>query len=543
VPRQIIAVKVSVPFLKQEKVMKNPLARMTFGGAVVAAFVSGLVFASGLDLTKFGYAQGSSTTTTRATSSAIAPIVPPSVTDLSNAFSAIAERVTPAVVSIHSERSQQSQRNRPQQQQRQRPRTFEDFFGNPDDQQPQQASGSGFIVSQDGYILTNNHVVQGFDRVEVTLTDRRTFPARVIGRDETTDVAVLKIDQRNLPFTNLGDDNVAKIGEWVVAIGNPLGLDFTVTAGIISAKGRGNTDVRVNTSQWAITDFIQTDAAINPGNSGGPLLNVRGEVIGINTAIASQTGFYSGYGFAIPITLAKEVLDDFIAHGRVRRAVLGVQIRDAIAEDAAVAGLKDVTGVLVQPFTADNGNSPAKRAGMEAGDVIVKADGKVADRVSTLQRIIRSHEPGETVVIEAWRYGTKKTFNVKLGEAADSVTRVASNTRDNDREDPTAGTSTEKLGITVEPITDAQARQNQISTEHRGLRIVDVDQAGPARQGRLIRNDILIAVVNPAPRRELRSADDLQKVLSSVRDGSYVSFMVYNLDQEQTRIVNLRVGR
>jgi serine protease Do len=540
VQRQTVAVKVSGPFLKQGKVMKNPLARMTFGGAVVAAFVSGLVFASGLDLTKFGYAQGSSVA--RTTSSTIAPIVPASVTDLSNAFSAIAERVTPAVVSIHSERSQQP-RNRPQQQQRQRPRTFEDFFGNPDDQQPQQASGSGFIVSQDGYILTNNHVVQGFDRVEVTLTDRRTFPARVIGRDETTDVAVLKIDQRNLPFTTLGDDNGAKIGEWVVAIGNPLGLDFTVTAGIISAKGRGQQDVRVNNNSWAITDFIQTDAAINPGNSGGPLLNVRGEVIGINTAIASQTGFYSGYGFAIPITLAKEVLDDFIEHGRVRRAVLGVQIRDAIAEDAAVAGLKDVTGVLVQPFSSENGDSPAKRAGMEAGDVIVKADGKVADRVSTLQRIIRSHEPGETVQIEAWRYGTKKTFSVKLGEAADSVTRVASNTRDNNREDPTAGTSTEKLGITVEPITDAQARQNQISTEHRGLRIVDVDQAGPARQGRLIRNDILIAVVNPAPRRELRSADDLQKVLSNVRDGSYVSFMVYNLDQEQTRIVNLRVGR
>ena len=197
------------------------------------------------------------------------------------------------------------------------------------------------------------------------------------------------------------------------------------------AKGRGNGDVRVNASNWAITDFIQTDAAINPGNSGGPLVNIRGEVIGINTAIASQTGFYSGYGFAIPITLAKEVLDDFIEHGRVRRAMLGVQIRDASAEDAAVAGLKDVTGVLVQPYSDDNANSPAKRAGIEAGDVIVKADGKVADRVSTLQRIIRSHEPGQSVEIEAWRYGTKKTFTVRLGEAADSTVRVASNTREN----------------------------------------------------------------------------------------------------------------
>ena len=514
--------------------MKNPFARMTFGGAVVAAFASGLLFASGLDLTKFGYAQSSAT---RTAATSVAPIVPPSVSDLNIAFASIAERVTPAVVSIHSERTQR-QTNRPQQ--RQRPRTFEDFFGMPD-QQPQQASGSGFIVSQDGYILTNNHVVQGFDRVEVTLTDRRTFPARVIGRDATTDVAVLKIDERNLPFTSLGDDTATRNGEWVVAIGNQLGLDFAVTAGIVSAKGRDNNDVRVNGSNWAITDFIQTDAAINPGNSGGPLVNVRGEVIGINTAIASQTGFYSGYGFAIPITLAKEVLDDFIEHGRIRRAVLGVSIRDAVAEDAAVAGLKNVTGVLVQPYTEDNANSPAKRAGIEAGDVIVKADGKVADRVSTLQRIIRSHEPGQTVEIEVWRYGARKSFNVRLGEATDSTTRVASNTPERD-EDPTAGTSTEKLGITVEPITEAQARQNNISNEHRGVRIVDVDLNGPARQ-RLFRNDVLLAVVNPQPRRELRSAEDLQRALSNVREGSYVSFIVYNLDQEQTRIVNLRVGR
>ena len=174
--------------------------------------------------------------------------------------------------------------------------------------------------------------------------------------------------------------------------------------------------------------------------------------------------------------------------------------------------------------------------------MIVKADGKTADRVSTLQRIIRSHEPGETIEIEAWRYGTRKTFKVRLGEAADSVSRVASNDRPRE-EEPTAGTSTEKLGITVEPISDVQARQNRIAAEHRGLRVVDIDQDGPARQGRLLQNDILVSVINPQPRRELKSAQDLQQVLTNVREGSYVSFMVYNLDLEQTRIVNLRVGR
>ena len=518
----------------------NLIARMTFGGALVAAFVGGLVFASGLDLTRFGYAQSSTRT-----SSSVAPIAPPAVADLNIAFSSIAERVTPAVVSIHSERTQRQETQQQQPPRRGQPRSLEDFFGQFDreQQQPRDASGSGFIVSQDGYILTNNHVVAGFDRVEVTLTDRRTFPARVIGRDETTDVAVLKIDERGLPYSSLGDDTGTKIGEWVVAIGNPLGLDFTVTAGIVSAKGRGNNDVRINGSNWAITDFIQTDAAINPGNSGGPLVNIRGEVIGINTAIASQTGYYSGYGFAIPITLAKEVLDDFIEHGRIRRAVLGVSIVNAQAEDAAVAGLKNVTGVLVQPFTDENPNSPARRAGIEPGDVIVKADGKTADRVSTLQRIIRSHEPGETVEIEAWRYGSKKTFNVRLGEANDSTTRVASNTRSRNNNDvPNPGTSTEKLGITVEAISDAQAREAQLTDDHRGLRVVDIDPNGPSRQ-RLAPNDVLVAVVNPQPRRTLRTAQDLQQVLATVKEGSYLSLMVYNLGFEQTRIVNVKIGK
>jgi serine protease Do len=330
------------------------------------------------------------------------------------------------------------------------------------------------------------------------------------------------------------------VGEFVVAIGNPLGLEFTVTFGIVSAKGRGSREVQVNNGTWAITDFIQTDAAINPGNSGGPLVNVRGEVIGINTAIASQTGTYAGYGFAVPITLAKEVLDDFMKYGRVRRAMLGVSINEVDAQTAAVAGLKDIAGVLVQPYSDDNADSPAKRAGVEAGDVITHADGQPTDRVNTLQRIIRTHEPGETVKIDVMRYGTRRSFNVRLGEAADSVTRVASGVRpqpDPDRPD----VSLDKLGITVEPITDEQAQRGQISDEHRGLRIVQIDRSSPQRD-RWLQNDVLLAVVNPTPRRELRSTSDLQRVLSSAREGSYLSLMVYNLELGQSRIVNVRVG-
>ena len=211
-----------------------------------------------------------------------------------------------------------------------------------------------------------------------------------------------------------------RVGEWVLAIGNPLGLDFTVTAGIVSAKGRGGAELQgLGRDAYSITDFIQTDAAINPGNSGGPLVNNRGEVIGINSAIASQTGYYSGYGFAIPITLAKQVMDDIVEHGRVRRAVIGVQISPVSPEDASVAGLKDIAGVLVGGYSDDD--SPARAAGLEAGDIIVAADGKPTDRVSTLQRIIRGHEPGETVTVDVMRYGTKKTFRVKLAEAPNAT--------------------------------------------------------------------------------------------------------------------------
>src|SRR3954466_11509251 len=216
---------------------------------------------------------------------------------------------------------------------------IEDFFRQFEQQAPreqvQEASGSGFIVSKDGYILTNNHVVADADKVTVTLLDKRSFDAKVIGRDPTTDVAVIKIDGSNLPVASMGDDNNARVGQWVVAIGNPLGFAFTVTAGIISAKGRPLPGLLEG--KYAITDYIQTDAAINPGNSGGPLVNIRGEVIGINSAIASSTGFYAGYGFAIPVTLAKQVMDDLIAYGKVRRAVIGVAIANATAADARAA--------------------------------------------------------------------------------------------------------------------------------------------------------------------------------------------------------------
>ena len=284
------------------------------------------------------------------------------------------------------------------------------------------ASGSGFVVSNDGYILTNNHVVDGASEVRVRLLDRREFKAKVIGRDPNTDVAVIKIDATGLTPAPLGDSDASRVGEWVLAVGNPLGenLTFTVTQGIISAKGRalglpGQT-------QQTIQDFIQTDAAINPGNSGGPLVNTRGEVIGINSAIESPTGYNAGYGFAVPINLARAVMDQIVKTGHVERAALGIQVRDASADDAAYVGLKDIRGVLVSAFADDN--SAAKKAGMQAGDVIVAVDGKPVEYVAQLQELIAFRKPGDVVTIEVARKGGQHaTVKVPLQRAAGQTRR------------------------------------------------------------------------------------------------------------------------
>ena len=521
--------------------MPSSLSRARLGAAVVTAFVCGLLFASGFDLTRFGFAQDGK-------AAKVASSQVQSLAETGSAFEAIADHVTPSVVSIQTTRitnARQRGSGRPD---------IEEFFRNfqPPSQQrePQEASGTGFVVSKDGYILTNNHVVAEADKVTVTLLDKRTFEAKVIGRDPTTDVAVIKIDGENLPVASLGDDNNARVGQWVVAIGNPLGLDFTVTAGIISAKGRPLQGLLGNRG-YEITDYIQTDAAINPGNSGGPLVNIRGEVIGINSAIASSTGFYAGYGFAIPVTLAKQVMDDLIKYGKVRRAVMGVSIMPATPADAKAAGMKEVTGVFVRAFNPDDSNSPAKNAGLQPGDVIVSADGKATDRVSTLQRIIRGHKPGDTVTLEVMRFGEKKAFKVKLIEAPDQ-SQVAS-VDDNDSEtQPAAATESrrfDKLGIAVEPVSPALASRTRMSDVYRrGLMVSEVNVTGPARGKILADNTVLLQVLNPAPRRELHSAADLDAVLAGLRKGDVVTFLVYDVpqgpgDRGSTHAVSLEVGQ
>jgi serine protease Do len=506
------------------------------------AFVAGVFFASSMDWTRLVRAQSGTAGKAPTTQGS-------SLADQQNSFVGIAERVTPAVVSIDAQRDARRTAATPHTRQ-QVPPGFEQFFQFDDPQaRDQEQTGSGFIVSKDGYVLTNNHVVEGADRVKVILTDRREFKARVVGRDPQTDIAVLKIEGNNLPTVVLGDDSKTRVGEWAVAIGNPLGLDFTVTAGIISAKGRARELRGLNSNTYAIQDFIQTDAAINPGNSGGPLVNIRGEVVGINSAIASQTGYYSGYGFAIPITLAKTVMDDIIAHGRVRRAIMGAGILDVNAEDAAVNKLPEIAGVKIENFNPPGDDNPAKRAGVEAGDIIVRIDGKPADRVSTLQRLIRTHQPGDVVELEAVRYGEHKTFKVKLAEAPTEEATVASAARD--RSDNPAGSATvslKRLGISVEGAAPPDVvRAKSAADSVQGVPVKDVERGGPA-EGKLLgsNRDIITDVIHPEPRTPVHSVADLQRVLGKLKDGDIVGLKISRQTTAQgdraTFVVNVRVG-
>jgi serine protease Do len=508
----------------------------------VIAFIGGVFFASSMDWTRLAGAQSHIGGKTLA-----ANLSPGGATG----FADVAELVTPAVVSITAERDARPADARLRGRQGQQlPPEFEQFFGQVDpraQQGPSIAGGSGFIVSSDGIVLTNNHVVEGMDRVRVDLTDRRSFKAKVVGRDPQTDVAVLKIEGTNFPTVALGDDAKTRVGEWAIAIGNPLGLDFTVTAGIVSAKGRSRELASLQRDTYAIQDFIQTDAAINPGNSGGPLVNVRGEVIGINAAIASQTGTYTGYGFAIPITLAKSVMDDIMAHGRVRRAIMGLSLEEVTAEDAGVNKLKTIAGAKVRSLSPEDG--PAAKAGIEAGDIIIRADGKPIDRVSTLQRLVRTHQPGETVSIDAVRYGEAKSFSIKLIEVPDSATRqVASAERSPDATGDAATVTSKKLGITVEPVTPAVLQAARYpSGPVQGVFVSAIDRSGPAATALYggSPGEIITGTIFPE-KTTIHNIADFQRVIGKLKDGDYVGLqlLVPSADGKSTQssVINLRVG-
>jgi serine protease Do len=495
-----------------------------------AAFLGGVILASGMEWTTGSHA--ASFFLQQQAPPARAEVQP--VADLSDAFIAIAEAVTPAVVNIRTERTQRLPGGHPEM-----PEPFRRFFRGPPgsggEAIPQEAGGTGFLISDDGHIMTNNHVVEGADRIRVIMQDRREFDARIIGRDPTTDVAVIRIEGRGFPVVRTGRPESARVGEWVLAIGNPLGLDFTVTAGIISAKGRplniiAQTLLRGGQDQagYAIESFIQTDAAINPGNSGGPLVNLRGEVIGVNSAIASQSGFSEGYGFAIPIDLAQRVADDLIRHGQVRRPILGVSIQEVTVEDAEVYRLPAVAGAVVQDFSA--AGSPAERAGMRPGDVIVAIDGQPVTRSNELQRIVASRRPGDRVAVDVIRYGQRQQFQVQLAEApAPATARAAA------AAPPPQPAAEGRLGAVVAPLTAEVARTLQYG-EPGGVVITEVTPYGPLGRRNIGRGWKVVRI----DQQDIREVQQFERALAARSTGDVVSLTLETPDGAR-RIVNVRI--
>src|SRR3989338_3970398 len=371
-------------------------------------------------------------------------------------------------------------------------------------EQESQSLGSGFIISADGYIMTNAHVVDSANKITVRLTDKREFSAKVIGSDKRTDVALLKIEAAGLPKINVGDPNKLKVGEWVVAIGSPFGFDSSVTAGIVSAKGR-------SLPQDNFVPFIQTDVAINPGNSGGPLFNMNGEVVGINSQIYTRSGGSMGLSFAIPIDVATQVTDQLRASGKVTRGRIGVMIQELTSELAESFGLSKPVGALISHVEK---NGPADKAGIEASDVILKFDGKLVDSSGDLPRIVAATKPGSKVVIELWRKGTIRRITVEVAEMPEEgkLARSAKKLADDVAE------MVSRLGIAVIELTREQLQEMQIQ----GGLLVEEVKGSAARAAGLQQGDVLLAIGNMP----IRSVKQLNEILKQVPKGKNVALLV-----------------
>lgn len=436
-------------------------------------------------------------------------------------FTGLVEKQGPAVVNVSTTqiiRNMQGFPNIPEND------PFYEFFRRFAPQMPReqesQSLGSGFIISADGYIMTNAHVVDSADKITVRLTDKREFSAKVIGVDKRTDVALLKIEATGLPTITVGDPDKLKVGEWVIAIGSPFGFDSSVTAGIVSAKGR-------SLPQENFVPFIQTDVAVNPGNSGGPLFNMNGEVVGINSQIYTRSGGSMGLSFAIPIDVATQVTDQLRASGKVTRGRIGVMIQELTSELAESFGLSKPVGALISHVEKDG---PADKAGIEASDVILKFDGKTVDSSGDLPRIVAATKPGSKVVIELWRKGAVRRITVEVGVMPEEgkLARSARKLADDVAE------MVSRLGIAVIELTREQLQELQIQ----GGLLVEEVKGSAARAAGLQQGDVLLAIGN-MPIRSLRQFNEILKqvpkgrnVALLVRRGNAATYVAIRLDEK-----------
>ncbi len=426
-------------------------------------------------------------------------------------FTQTSEKVLNSVVHITSTQVMAARGNAPQHE------FFEDdlferFFGpqfrfefprQPEGPQARTGSGSGVIISQDGYIVTNNHVIAEASDIEVALNDNRSYKAELVGTDPTTDLALLKIEEKGLPTLVFMNSDEVKVGEWVMAVGNPFNLNATVTAGIVSAKAR---NINILRDQFAIESFIQTDAAINPGNSGGALVDLEGRLIGINTAIASPTGTYSGYGFAIPSNIVRKVVEDLVEFGTVQRGFIGAMIRTVDNQLAQAKDLAVVQGVLIDSLVS---GGAAEKAGIKAGDVIVGVEGKTIHTTSELLGMIGSHRPGDRLNIKVNRFGKEKEYQVTLNNKEGSTSRIRAETASYHKD----------LGVHFKVLSKEEAHKYGID----GGLAVDKIGPGAIRKQTDIREGFVITRVD---RQRVRSLDELEKVLAQ-REGGILLEGIY----------------
>lgn len=437
---------------------------------------------------------------------AVTPGVPRQVMETSSAFSEIVSTVSPAVVNISTTKVMK----------RDTGALFEDpffdlfspfhDFGVPK-KWKEQSLGSGVIVSPDGYIITNNHVVEKADEIKVTLLDKRTFKGRIVGADPKTDIAIVRIDAGSLPTIPWGDSERLKVGEFVLAIGNPYGLSHTVTMGIISAVGRANVGIA------DYEDFIQTDAAINPGNSGGPLVNIKGELIGINTAIFSRTGGYQGIGFAVPSNMVRLVMDQLVQRGKIIRGWIGVTIQELTPELSQKFGLKKSKGALVSDVAKD---SPAGRAGIMRGDIILEFNGKEVKDISSLRNMVAQSKVGSEISMKILRSGKEYTVKVVIVELPREVAEVVPDQLPND-------TETEALtGLTVMELTKEIARQLGFNKGERGVVVVKVEPGSPADEAEIKKGDIIKEV----DKKGINNLEDFNRIASNIKKNETVLLFI-----------------